>query len=141
MDLLFLDANIFFAAAASKTGGSHFIFQLAEHKKIRLVSSSYALVEGKRNIEQKLEEESLIAFYHCVSLLTAVDLQDISGAETVHFKDLIVAKDAPILASALRQKADFLITLDRKDFMTERMKRAKLQITIATPGEFLRNFL
>lgn len=141
MDVLFLDANIFFAAAASKTGGSYFIFQLAERKKIHLVSSSYALREAKRNIGQKLKEQDLIAFYNFTSLLEKVDQEDISTTETMRFKNLIVNKDAPILASALHQKADFLITLDRKDFMTDRMKNAKLKIKIATPGEFLKNYL
>lgn len=141
MDVLFLDANIFFAAAASKTGGSYFIFKLAERKKVRLVSNSYALREAKRNICLKLKEQNLIAFYNFASLLEKVDTEGVFSQEIVRFANIIVSKDAPILASALRQKADFLITLDKKDFMAGRIKNAKLKIKIATPGEFLRNYL
>ena len=39
--------------------------------------------------------------------------------------------------SALEGKATFLITLDRKHFQTEAIRKANLLITIMTPKEFL----
>lgn len=141
MDILFLDANVFFAAAASFTGGSNFLFQLASEKKIRLISSNYAVQEAKLNIERKLGEEQLIAFYRNLSHLYFVDSKNISEKEFQRFQNFISQKDIPILVSAFRQKTDFLITLDRKDFMTKKLRETKLPFSIFTPGEYLQNFV
>lgn len=42
-----------------------------------------------------------------------------------------------MLAVALKSKASFLITLDRKHFQTEAIKEANLPIAIMTPKKFL----
>ena len=53
------------------------------------------------------------------------------------YNDIISLKDRHVLASALEGKSAFLITLDRKHFQTETIKKANLPITIMTPKEFL----
>ncbi len=51
---VFLDANIFFAAARSPKGGSGFILELAKIGKIEVITVSQALLEAERNIAKKL---------------------------------------------------------------------------------------
>ena len=50
-------------------------------------------------------------------------------------------KDTPILAGALQSNAESLITLDRKHFMSEKLKSASLPIQILTPKDFIENYL
>ncbi|MEK7672554.1 MAG: hypothetical protein AAB373_01585 [Patescibacteria group bacterium] len=134
---LFLDANIFFAATYSKTGGSRAIFELAKNKKHILVSSLYAIKEAKLNIERKVGVEFLPEFYKLVSLLNQIDKEAHSTDLKIKYQDLIIEKDLPILISSINQKADFLITLDKKDFKTTKLEKANLPTKILLPGEYL----
>ena len=55
----------------------------------------------------------------------------------IHKQILINKKDAHELASAITGKSDFLLTLDRKHFMTPNFKMANFDCIILTPGEIL----
>lgn len=135
---LFLDANIFFTATYSEIGGSRVIFELARNKKHVLVSSLYAIKEAKFNLEKKIGKESLPIFYTLVSLLNYIEKVSPPEELKIKYQNLIVQKDLPILVSAINQKADFLITLDKKDFKTTKLKTANLPTKILLPGEYLK---
>ena len=141
MDVLFLDANIFFAATASNTGASHFLFELGEQKHLKLISSFYALQEARRNIEKKLGPDKINTFLRLVSCLSKIDKTETDDNETAKYQHLIVAKDLPILLSAQKMKADFLITLDKKDFKTPKLSNANLPFKIMLPGEYVQQFV
>ena len=135
---LFLDANIFFAATYSETGGSRAIFELARNKKHALVSGLYAIKEAKFNIEKKIGKNSLPIFYTLVSLLNYIEKDSPTEELKIKYQNLIVQKDLPILISAINQKVDFLITLDKKDFKTTKLEMANLSTKILLPGEYLK---
>ncbi|TSC75332.1 MAG: hypothetical protein G01um101433_906 [Parcubacteria group bacterium Gr01-1014_33] len=63
MPKAFLDANVFFAAVASKTGGSYFILELAKKRMTEIVTVAYALSEAERNIQKKLGDRVLATHY------------------------------------------------------------------------------
>ena len=135
MHKLFLDANILFAATYSEAGASRALFRLAKKRKIKLVSNTYAIKEALKNIKFKIGEEKVPTFYQLISLLSAVDKE--TDYET--YESIITQKDAPILAGTKNQKTDYLITLDRKDFLTDKINKTKLPFSIMTPGEYLQS--
>ncbi len=141
---VFLDANVFFAAAGSPTGGSAFVLELAKKKKIRAISGAHALAEAERNLKKKLDEKALDRHYQ--NLLEAKPIiQDIDrvplGVATA-LEQLLPRKDVPILLGAMLSDANFLITLDRKDFLdNKRLKEDELSFLIITPGVFLQKYL
>ncbi len=135
MHKLFLDANVLFAATCSKSGASFAIFELGRYGKVELFSSVYAVKEAKVNIEKKLGVDALPMFYELISNLKTLDSQDCEGPFS--YEGLIASKDLPILESARRQRVDFLITLDKKDFKTRRLAEADLPFQIVLPGEYL----
>ena len=138
MKKLFLDANIFFAATCSKSGGSFAIFQMAKLGKLRIFSSRYAVKEAIANVEKKLGSNKVPDLLNLISLLD--DLIDDELVEKYFdLEKLINKKDLPILSAAFSLKADFLITLDKKDFKTEKLEAADLPFKINLPGEFLLN--
>lgn len=143
MDLLFLDANIFFAAVWSEKGASRMLFRLAEKKKIELISCEYAIEEAKRNIETKMGQQNLPAFFRFLSELTFLDRKPLHHSEFQFFRDVISLKDIPIRASAYRKKNALhaLITLDRKDFFTTKIRTLQLPFHIMLPGDYLKDFL
>jgi len=136
MHKLFLDANVLFSATYSRTGASFAIFELAKYGKVELVSSMYAVKEAKVNIEKKMGVNSLPEFYTLISNLKILDSQNYNRC--VAYKGLIVDKDLPILESAREQKVDFLVTLDKKDFKTQKILKADLPFKIVLPGEYLK---
>ena len=139
MDKLFLDANVIFSAVCSSSGASNFLFQLAKKKKIILLSSFYALNEAKINIGRKLKVEKLILFYELISEFTKID--NFNHDFDKKYEKFIVGKDIPILVGAGKMGADFLLTLDKKDFMNAKIAKLKLPFTIMSPGEYLRSLV
>lgn len=78
---LFVDANIFVAAALSSSGGSFRLLQESHHDNINLLTNQYA-----------------------------------------------------------RDEAQFLVTLDRRDFMSETLYRIESPFHIVTPGDFFQKY-
>ena len=64
---VFLDANVFFAAAYSSTGGSFYILELARKDKITVFTSRLAVKEAEKNLRDKASEEVLDRFYNFMS--------------------------------------------------------------------------
>lgn len=139
--LLFLDANIFFTATYSGTGASRTLFELARRDMVKLTSSAYAIEEARVNIESKLGPRHLSQFLTLVAELTSVDKTAPDEQELQTLSEIIKPKDAPILYGAKNAKADFLITLDKKDFLNKKISGAHFDFQIVLPGQFLQKFL
>jgi len=103
VDRIFLDANVLFSAAYRENSGLIEIWRL---KGVRLLSSSYAIEEARRNLaaaEQRRRLQHL--------------LEDLEILET-HAARLQtnLPEDQPILAAAVAGRATHLITGDVKHF-------------------------
>ena len=142
LPILFLDANIFFAAVSSKTGGSFFIVELAKQGRFVPATAAHALAEAERNIKIKLGEaalrqhhENVLAIYPYIPSFRKTDKK----MEEIVSK-YVPKKDIPIVLGALESHADFLITLDRKHLLdNEDLKWLFDNLSIITPGDFLQN--
>lgn len=131
--IVFLDSSVLFSAVASNTGGSAKLFTL---KKIKLVVNNLVLTEVERNVRLKLQSYHLERFFKLVEKLSILEelptLKQINQA-----KKVIVAKDAPILASAKLSQCNYLLTLDLKHFFVEEVKEFMDPTQILTPKMFL----
>lgn len=111
---LFLDANILFSAAWREDSAARLLWDLARAGHCKLLSSRLAAEEARRNIVRKAPDrsaslESLIA---CVSIGLEPSDEHLATAA----RHDLPSKDTPILAAALAQQADILVTGDRRDF-------------------------
>jgi len=111
---IFLDANILFSAAHRTEGSLRAFFRLAEEGVCELLASPFVLDEARRNIARKhpaktAELEQLIAR---IAICREATSDEVRWARSTGLPD----KDAPILATAVQAKADFLVTGDRADF-------------------------
>jgi len=122
---LFLDASVWIAAAGSATGGSAVLLELCRQGWIRVVTSRLVLLEAERNIRAKLKRKALLRFYREIAAQSRI----------------IHPKDAHVLAAGVKGRVDFLLTLDRKDFMTSKVLHAGLPFRIMTPGDFLQSWI
>ncbi len=136
-DKVFLNASVLIAAAGSKSGGSSLILKICGGLHFSAVVTRKILLEAQINIRKKLSPEALLHFYKEIDKLNPEIIKTPTEKKINSYNDIIALKDRHVLAAALQSKASFLITLDRKHFKTEPIRRAKLPITIMTPKEFL----
>jgi putative PIN family toxin of toxin-antitoxin system len=135
---VFLDANIFLSGSFSRTGASCKILSLCRRKKLHPQTCQQALSEAENAIKVKVpqalpEYQKIIQHLtNFLEILPDPTLKEIKKAEKI-----IVPKDAPILAIAMKAKPDYLITLDKKHFITPTQVREKSGLNILTPGKFV----
>lgn len=133
MKSVFLDSSVMFTAANSPTGGSSKLFTI---KNIKLVASPLVLTETERNIRKKLQSYQLERFFKLVAL-TQITNQKPDIRLIKKARDVIEEKDSVILVEAKLAKCDFLVTLDKKDFLNEKVAKFLKPTSALTPKELL----
>lgn len=130
--LVFVDADVLFAGAASQTehGASLLILRLAEITLIDAVTSEQVIVEEERNLEAKVPK-ALPAFHHLVNRCLRF-VKDPEPEDLQPYKDLADPKDLPILVTALRETCPWLVT-----FNTRHYQPGHKNISVVTPEEFV----
>ena len=132
---VFLDASVIIAGLYSPSGGSAVILNLIEKGIITGVTSQVILGETKRNIVDKLLK--ITEKYEQFAKQSKIVVVPIPAKETVaKWHNIIDPKDAHVLAATIASKADYLVTLDRKHFMLEQVKKAVV-FKIVTPKELI----
>ena len=132
---VFVDSSVFFTAVNSPTGGAAKIFSLND-RKFKLLTSWVVLAETERNVRNKLIDFQLERFFKLVKVVKILNQQP--DDELVNkAKQAIIEKDVVILAEAKQAKCDFLLTLDKKHFVTESAKKFVFPTKIVTPKNLL----
>lgn len=135
---VFLDANVYFAGFLSPKGASRLILEFIRRGKLTVVASRLVLREADRNLRRKTDPKTLKAFRRFLKE-TKIDVVPFVTAQILErYEAYIHPKDAPILAAAMEAEVDYLITLDRKHFLTPNVLSSSKRIKILTPGDFLR---
>ena len=129
---LFLDSSVLFTAVNSPTGGSAKLFTLPN---VKLFVSKVVLHEVEKNVRKKLASYHLDRFFMLVTRLDII-LSNPSENLIRQAKKVIVEKDAVILAEAKKSKCDYIITLDKKDFLQEKVFKFIKPKRILTPKMF-----
>ncbi|MFT4902107.1 MAG: hypothetical protein ACI81V_001392 [Lentimonas sp.] len=129
---LFLDTSMLLSACASSQGASRFIVDEASTRGWKLISAHYCREETRRNLS-KLGTEAELFFTRELDRRIDWRLNALTSEDIIVFDK---AKDRPVLISALAEKPDALLTLDRADFH-DRLGPQFYGISIRTPGEWL----
>ena len=138
MTRVFIDTSVLIAGVASVTGASASVLDLGEAGVIKLVISRQVLIEADRNLTVKLPG-MVDRFRRYLRRLAPVLEEDPSPEEIESAASIIHPKDASILAAAKKAKVDFLVTLDKKHFLSARPAKTT-GVRIVSPGEFLKHF-
>ena len=129
MKTVFVDSSVVFSAVNSPIGGSSKLFTL---KNIRLITSKLVLTESERNIRKKLHEYHLERFFMLVEKIEIINqLPDDKLIEKA--KKIIAQKDSNILAESKNSKANFIVTLDKKHFLTVSVAKFLRPQKVLTP--------
>ncbi|MEK7208894.1 MAG: hypothetical protein AAB677_01390 [Patescibacteria group bacterium] len=132
---IFLDSSVVIAAVFSSTGGSFRLCHESRNERLITCINQYVQDEVREVITLKypsnINNINLLLGWSKVKILPNPKPKLVQKIGR-----LINLEDAPVLAGALDYKVDFLITLDRKDFMTLKLKRFSFPTIIVTPKEF-----
>lgn len=129
---LFLDSSVLFSAVYSPIGGSSKLFTL---KSVELFASKVVLHEVEKNVRLKLENYHLDRFFMLVSKLNILESR-IDDKLINKAKKYIIEKDSVILAEFINSNCDYLMTLDRRDFLQEKVINYVKPKLILTPKMF-----
>ena len=130
MDRLFLDANILFSAAYRAEAG---VGQLWRLRRVKLLTSSFAVEEARRNLPALDQQARLDELLKKVEVGEALMLPPERRG-----KIELPEKDWPILGGAVASGATYLITGDQKHFGPY-FGRQILGVWIARPADYLRD--
>lgn len=135
---IFLDSNVVLSGLISSKGAPRLLIDIiiSHLPFIEAITGEYNLIEIERNINKKFPK--LLPLYK--EYLNNLHFKIVplpTAKEIAFYKDVIHKKDAPVLASAIKGKADYLVTGDDKDFKTEKLLKANLSIRIVNPSEAL----
>lgn len=111
---IFLDANILFSAAWKDDADAALLFELGEAGYCELSTSRLAAEEARRNIALKRPDKSARLERLLASIPVGMEpgQAELAAAGQHGLPD----KDIPILAAAIAQHSDWLVTGDRRDF-------------------------
>lgn len=134
---VFLDTSALFAGIWSTEGGARLILKLGTAGAIQLLVSRQVLEEIEAVFRRK--KPALLGALALVldqahiqaTLLPEETLLQRSQALINH------AGDANILAAAWTAQVDYLVTLDRKHFLENRVVQEEAPFPIGTPGDFI----
>ena len=134
---VFLGSNVILSGLLSDKGSPRIILDMLSLKLPFLagITGRYNIIEIERNLTKKLP--FAIPIYR--EYLPKLNLEIVplpSFEEVKRLSGHTAEKDVPVLASALKGKADFLVTGDKKDFASL-MKKERYLFKIAAPAEFL----
>lgn len=134
---VFLDSNVILSGLLSETRAPRTILDLITLKLPFLVGSTgrYNLIEIERNLEKKMP--GILSVYKRYLPKLNLNIIPLPRPEEVReFSGKIANKDVPVLVSAIRSKADFLVTGDKQHF--QKLKSSgNYSFKIVTPSELI----
>jgi len=135
---VFLDTSVLISGLNSSFGASSFILILFKLKQIKLIISETVIEEAKNVIEKKFPDLKA-KFINFLLFDKPKVIKEATKNEVIKIFKIIKTEDAPILADALKSKANFLITLDKR-FVNLVKEYFKDKISILLPKDFVQIF-
>lgn len=138
---VFLDSNVILSGLLSDKGSPRIILDVLSLNLPVLYGATgqYNIIEIERNLKKKMP--GIIPIYKKYLPVIHLEIVPLPSPDSVRkLSKLISGKDAPILASAISGKADYLVTDDKKDFNKPGLK-GKYGFKIISPSEFVEEIL
>ena len=138
---VFLDSSVILSGLLSERGAPRIILDLLSLGLPFLIGATgrYNLTEIERNLKNKMP--ALFPLYKTylprlnLKIIPLPRPQDLRG-----FSGQIAKKDIPVLISAMRSRADFLVTGDKQHFGKVK-EFGKYPFHVLTPSEFVDSIL
>lgn len=128
-----LDASVYLAGIGSSEGASRLILEAVKAGAVETVISSLIVDEVLRN----LDKFTVAQRGYFVSWIAAVQpkVSRLQEAEVAEQENKVESKDAHVVALAVKNKTDFLVTLDKRHLL--KLRSLGFSFSIVDSGAFL----
>jgi predicted nucleic acid-binding protein len=133
MRRIFVDSSVLFSAVYSSSGHSSDLLTMSAVGEITAVVSEFVITETRRNILELKPDR--IAVLDRILNTANLELKNPTTANVAKAAQLIILKDAPIIAAAKTAKVDMLVSLDRRHILGKPELEAYIGAPILTPIE------
>jgi putative PIN family toxin of toxin-antitoxin system len=132
---IFLDASVVLAGLASPNGGSGYLFHAARQQKLTLFATPLVIGEVYRHLTKlNLTPDDLAALLdNQVILLVPNPPESLISQCSAYTVD---PDDAHVLAGAIASKVNYLLSLDQKHILTDKVKQNLAPIQVLSPKSF-----
>lgn len=96
--------------------------------------------EADRNLRREAPPAAFKTFHRFLQQVKVRVISPPTEEVISSYEGLIDPKDLPVLAAAVVSQADFLLTLDRKHFLSSELVSKVKKPRIFSPADFLRDF-
>jgi predicted nucleic acid-binding protein len=136
---VFLDSNVILSGLFSDRGAPRIILDILSLNLsfITGITGRYNILEIERNLRAKLPA-AVPVYKEYIAKLNLHIIPVPALEEVREYTGTISAKDVPVLVSAIKGKADYLITGDKKDFGK---LKGDYPFIITGPSDFIENIL
>ncbi len=115
---VFIDSSVLIAASISPKGSARDLIIKALRNEFKVIVSDLVIEETQRNLKNKAPQALPALQLFLESLNPEVETP--TKSQIVKVSKIIELKDAPIVAGAIKAKADFLVSFDRKHILQQR---------------------
>jgi len=133
---IFIDSSVLFSAANSAKGHSRDLMLMGANGEITIVLSDYVLEETRRNLAQ-LKRPPLDQLDDILAH-SGMEVVEVNKQAVLDAGELIVLKDAPIIAAAKMAKVNMLVSLDKKHILNRPELETYIAAVVVTPAEAYR---
>lgn len=131
----FVDASVLFAAAHSTTGASHELMLWAARGGLRLTVSDVVLQEVHLNLTRK--SPKALAGFELLLVAVPFETVQVTPEEIAQAAAYTELKDAPIVAAALKCRAQYLVSLDRAHLVDQPAVAGGSGLRVVLPATLL----
>jgi predicted nucleic acid-binding protein len=128
---IFFDADALIAGSASQTGASFLLLQLCEIRILHGLTCRQVVAECRRNLIKKLPQAEPI-FNEIIKCALEIK-NNPTLEEQKKYRRMADPKDLPILTSAIKSRADYLVTFNTRHYFPVR----ESNLAVLQPGEML----
>lgn len=132
----FLDASALFSGIRSAAGAARELFKWHLRGELQLVVSAYVIDECIANLAEDFPER--VGAVEIVLDFMQPEEVNPTPEEVRYAARYTAAKDAPIVAAAIKSGCSHLLTFDRKDLIDPPEVAKQYGLIILTPGDLLR---
>ncbi len=131
---IFFDSSALVAGIISANGAARALLQLAEIGELNVLINEQVIIETERALARK-SPHNLPDFRQAIKIVHPMIVKETAKDVQKCLYMISDASDAPILAAAIKAKADFLVTHNRKHFLDDPKVAQKSGLQIGTPGD------
>ena len=134
-----LDSSVLFSAIYSNKGHARDLIVLAEQQQISLIISEYIYAEVRKNFQKKASDLVLL-LDQFIQIVPIVVVKNPPKKLLKEVSLYVHPKDAPIVATAIDQVADFLVSFDQKDLVQNKVAKTHSGVRIVFPKVVVNKF-